>query len=370
MKGLPMHRKLSRAAAVAAAIAVLAIAGSASQATAAVSAQAVSALLATTAASGPDSGQFSIAPAPAPDGSARGYFTMTIAAGGTARDMIVLTNDGTTTRQLKVSITNGTTAANSGSAFENLSGKCTGAACWVTGLPAAVTLPPHTRESLPFHVAVPADAKPRQYLAGITAQPAARPKPVSAKSNGHAAAGVVIVTQITIGVAVTVGQLATLHSKMAVTGISAIWVGTLVRLSTNVRNHGQRFTKGTGSMSCELGGARHTYPVTMGTVLPGDGAVLPANGTGMHAGAWQCTIRIKDSGGSTDTWSGSVTVPSTVPATPKRVANGDYILATSNGGVPAWAIALMVLGALILVSLWAILIHRERNRRLNNPDRH
>jgi hypothetical protein len=363
-----MHRKLSRVAAVASATAVLAIAGTVNQATAAVGLQAKSALPATTAAGGPDSGQFSIAPVPASDGAPRGYFMMTLDAGATARDEIVLTNGGTTPLQLKVGTTNGTTATNSGSAFENLPAKCTGAACWVTGLPATVTVPPHTRESLPFRVAVPAGTQSMQYLAGITAQPAARSKPVSIKSSGHAATRVVIVTQITIGVAVTVGSLASLPSKVAITGITANWIGTLVRLSADVRNEGERFTKGTGRMSCTLGGTAHTYPVSMGTVLPGDGAVLPVNGTGMRAGAWQCTLKIEDSGGTTDTWSGSVTVPDTKQAAPKQVAKGDYAFASDNGGIPAWAITLMVLGGLIVLSLWAVLLRRGRNRHHDNPD--
>ena len=80
--------------------------------------------------------------------------------------------------------------------------------------------------------------------------------------------------------------------------------------------------------------------------------------------------RTTQSGGNTDTWSGSVTIPSTAPAAPKQVAKGDYTLAASNGGIPAWAIALMVLGGPVLLSLWAVLLRRGRNRHLNNPDRH
>jgi hypothetical protein len=40
------------------------------------------------------------------------------------------------------------------------------------------------------------------------------------------------------------GPLASLDTKVDVNGVTAGWIQTLVRLSVNVRNVGQRFTKG------------------------------------------------------------------------------------------------------------------------------
>jgi hypothetical protein len=291
---------------------------------------------------------------------------MTVAPGGTTTDVVVFANGGATTQVLTAGTTEGTTAANSGSAFRNLTGTCTGVACWVTGIPKTITLPPHTSESVTFRVTVPAGARPMQYLAGITARPAALPQPVPLKSSGHSATKVTIVTQVTIGVAITVGQLASLHTSVDVTRVTAGWIGTLVRLSVDVRNGGQRFTKGNGDLSCTLGGTTRTYLMDMNTVLPGDGTALPVNGTGMHVGNWLCTARIKDSGGSTATWTGKVVVASAAPAATKRVASGVYVV-PPGGGIPGWAIALIVLAGLILLSLWAVLFRRGRNRNLSNP---
>ena len=69
-----------------------------------------------------------------------------------------------------------------------------------------MTLAPGTRESIPFTVRVPAGTPRRQYLAGITAQLAAKPKATKVGQHGKATAKAIIVEQVTVGVAVTVGN--------------------------------------------------------------------------------------------------------------------------------------------------------------------
>jgi hypothetical protein len=352
-----MHRKLFRGAAVAAAIAALTAAGPVGQATA-------STALPEMRGSAP--GQFTIGPALAPDGAPRGYFIMAIAPGGTDHDVIDFTNGGSTTQKITVGTTNGLTATDSGSAFGDLARACAGIGCWVTGLPSTITLAPDTTEAVGFLVKVPADAKPMQYLAGITARPAATPQPAATKAKGHTATRVIIVTQVTIGVAVTVGRLASLRTRVDVTGMTATWIGSLVRLSVDVRNRGQRFTKGAGDVRCALNGTTRSYPLDMDTVLPGDGAALTVNGLGMHTGTWLCAVKIKDSGGRTDTWTGDVTVPGTVAAATKQIAPNDYVV-PSSPGIPAWAIVLMVLAGLILFSIWALILRRNHDRNSSNP---
>jgi hypothetical protein len=177
---------------------------------------------------------------------------------------------------------------------------------------------------------------------------------------------VTIVPRIVIGVAVTVGPLATLTTGVRFTGVTAAWLDGLVRLTVQVRNTGQRFTQGTGTLSCTKGGTTRSFGLSMDTVLPGESAGLPVNGTGMSPGSWSCTAHLKDSGGATVTWAGTVVVPSTAPAATKRIGSNDYVVPASPG-IPLWAIALMIIGALILISIWAVFLRRGRNRNLNNP---
>jgi hypothetical protein len=319
-----------------------------------------------TPAATPDTGQFGLVPVAGADGQARGYFQLSAKPGGSVTDIIVIGNPSGKTQQLRLGMTDGLTATNSGSAYGPLENKCTGTACWVIGVPRTVTLAPHSRAAVRFEVKVPQDARPAQYLAGIAATLAKPPRPTPVASSAHGSAQVIVIPRVVIGVAVTVGQLNQLHNRVAITGVTSGYVDGQVRLTVQARNTGQRFTKGTGKMSCSSGGVTRSFPVAMDTVLPGQGAGLQVNGTRMQEGSWQCSVKVTEAGGGTATWAGAVTVASTQPAATKRVGQNAYVV-PGGGGIPAWAIALMVLGALILFSLWAVLLRRQRNRNLPPP---
>jgi hypothetical protein len=369
MKGWTMNTTMSKLVAVAAVGLIGSVglvgAGRGDAAIAATAAPAASAVRAQSGVAAPGASQFTLAPAPAANGALRPYFILSIAPGRSAEDVIMFGNRGSTAQDYRVGVTAGRTAANSGSAYGGLSGHCVGPACWVSGLPRTVTLAPNTQEEIRFQVAVPASARPGQYLAGITATPEQAPEPVTLGTHGHASTTVIVVSRVIIGVALTVGRLSALRTEINITGVTAAWIDSIVRLGVDIRNRGQRFTKGAGGLSCALGGVSRRYPVIMDTVLPGDAAALQVNGDGMRAGNWVCTVRIKDSGGRIDTWSGVVTVPASVPAATRPIANGDYV-APPGDTMPSWAIVLMVLGGLILFSLWALILRRSHDRNLGN----
>jgi hypothetical protein len=309
------------------------------------------------AISAPGSGPFGLTPAPTTAGLPRPYFELTIAPGRSARDTVIISNEGTRTDHLRVATSSGITAANSGSAFGQPSGKCTGPGCWVSGLPAIVTLAPGARMTLEFRVAVPATTGPGQYLAGITAEPATRSPAVPVGSGGRASAKAVIIDQVTVGVAVTVGRLAHLRTALVISAVRAGSVGSLPRLYIPVRNSGQTFTRATGSVACRTHGWSRSYRVVMDTVLPGDSAVIPVNAPGLPSGPVPCTARLLDAAGHAIAWTGTVDVPDPKPTVTIHTGDGVYSALPADR-VPPWAIALMVLGALILLALGGLLIVR------------
>jgi hypothetical protein len=351
-----MHRRLSRAAAVAAVAVIAAVstvtAGPAGRAR---------------AAEPTAPGGFTVAPALSASGQPRGYFKLSAAAGHSAMDVVSFGNDSSSTERLRVGVTNGVTATNSGSAYGNLTSRCSGTACWVIGIPKTVTLAPHTSEEIEFEVKVPDGTSAAQYLAGITASPETASRPVKLNSGKNSSTQVVIVPRVVIGVAVTVGKLSAMKVRTTVTGVTAGWVSGLPRLTVDVRNSGQRFTQGSGKLSCASGGSRHSFGLSMDTVLPGTGAGLPVNATGLSQGTWQCSVHLTETGGTTVSWTGKVNVPASSPAKTKRVSSpaGSAAYEAPSGGIPAWAIGLMVVGGLLLFTLWAMFLRRERNRRLS-----
>jgi hypothetical protein len=311
-------------------------------------------------------GPFGLTPTPTAAGQPRSYFQLTIAPGRSDVDTAIISNESTKLQRLKVTVSRGLTAANSGSAYVGLTGHCQGPSCWVKKLPGTVTLTPGERKMFAFRVTVPRWTQPGQYLAGVTAESAIRPRSVVVGSNGHAQARAIIIDEVTVGVAVTVGDQARLRTALAISPVAAGWIGSTPRLNIPVSNPGQTFVRATGKISCTSGGQRHSYPVFMSTVLPHGGAVLPVNAPGLVSGTAQCAIWLNDGTGRPVTWSGAVNVPPRVITRTYHPVKGVYV-SLPEQTIPPWAIALMVIGGLILTSLLVLLI--QSRRRLANPGR-
>jgi len=307
---------------------------------------------------------FGLTPTPAYNGQSRPYFQVNLAPGQTATDAVIVTNAGKTTTTLRISPSTGITAPNSGTAFDGYFQKCGRDGCWVTGLPSTVTLKPGARETLRFTVHVP-DATPlQQYLAGITAQPATPPPAVPVGSNGQASAKAVVVNQITVGVAITVGSFSQLRTRLDIPSVTAGTAGRTPRIDVHLRNTGQTFTKATGAVSCTVGRKRLSYPVAFDTILPGDPAVLPVDAPRLPRGkALPCPVELRYGHGLTSAWSGTIKIPTTPHFI--IIHNGPGTYATlPAGGIPVWAIALIVTGALTLAALMTLtvlLLRRNRN---------
>jgi len=306
-------------------------------------------------------GQFGITPAPGSSGTPAPYFVMTVAAGQSVVGTAIISNPGTRTVTLRIGRSAGITAGNGGSAFNPLFGGCSGSACWVTGLPGTVTVPAGMGDRQPFIVHVPARTAPGQYLAGITVESNASPRSVQVGSNGKGAqARAVIIDQVTVAVAVTVGSLDQLTTRLQIPAVTGVAIGQLGRLSIVLRNTGQTFTGARGRASCTAAGQRYAYTVIAGTVLPHGQAAIPVNASGLPKGrAVSCTVLLGYGHGLTVRWAGTVTVPA-LPATRiYHTGAGAYTVVPAGPSVPPWAIALMIIGVLAL-AVMAVLLRRLR----------
>lgn len=332
-------------------------------AVAALAALAVMTTIPPAAAAGGGNGAFGLTPAPYRDGRAAPYFKLSVAAGHSAVGTALLRNLGQTTEKLKVSRSTGVTAANGGSAFSRSFQSCSGPGCWVTGLPEVVTLPAGAAEKLQFTVHVPARTARGQYLAGITAEPAARPRAVQVGSNGAAKASAIIIEQATVGVAVTIGSPALLTTRLRIPGVSGAAVGSVARLNIRLRNTGQTFAHAAGKASCSVGGQHHSFAVVAATLLPHDQAVIAVNARGLPEGvSMPCAVRLGYGHGRTVSWAGPVTVPAASRQRTVHTGPGVYSVVPA-AGIPLWAIGLLVVGVLVLAAA-AVLLLRTRRRNL------
>ncbi len=301
---------------------------------------------------------------PAPDGGRlASYFSMTITAGQSAGNTVIISNQGTATENLKIGRALGVTASNGGGVYGLAYQRCTGPACWLTGLPRTVTLAAGARELLHFTVHVPAGTADGQYLAGITAEPAVRPAAVQIGSSGKARAQAVIVEQITVGVAVTVGSLSRMRTHLQVPRVTGEAIGPTARLNIQLRNTGQTFSGGKATASCTAAGHSHSYTVLTNLILPHDQAQVAMNAPGLPEGSTvPCSVVISYGKGQTVRWSGPVALPGTPATRIVHTGPGTYAV-VPVGGIPGWAIALLIAGGLILAAVLILLVLLLRSRR-------
>ncbi len=313
-------------------------------------------------ATGPTFGSFGMTPATAASGQPRSYFNFSVRPGQTVRDSVVVTNLSHNYERLQMTVAKGVTATNSGSAYENVNGRCVGPSCWVSGLPPTIVLAPKEQRLVGFAVSVPSFVGRGQYLTGITVLAAKNPKAVQVGKRGHSSAQAIVIDEVTVGVALTIGDLSKLTTRLRIGQVSTQWIGTMPRLNIPVANTGQTFVRATGKIRCLSGARTHSYGVTMETVLPEGGAALPVNAPGLQVGSFACQVRLRTDTGSLVRWSGRVSLASTVATRTYHPAKGVYV-SLPEPTTPAWAIALMVLGGLIFFTLLLMLIRRRRGVR-------
>lgn len=297
-----------------------------------------------------------------PYGGSAPYFTLNVAPGHSVTTSALLSNPSNTTEKLIISRSTGVTAGNGGTAFRQAFGRCSGVGCWITDLSPTVTLLPGTGERVQFTVTVPRGTKPGQYLAGVTAEEAAKPKPVKVRANGKANGRVIILDQVTVAVAVTVGMASKLTTRLEIPGVSAIAIGSMIRLNIDLANAGQTFAHGNGTATCGATGQRRTYKFYASTVLPKERAVIAANLLGLAAlgTTVPCTVRIGYADHQTAIWSGMVTMPAAATSRVVHTGLGAYS-SIPAGGIPPWATALIVIGVLLLAAAVVLLV-RVRGR--------
>jgi hypothetical protein len=309
---------------------------------------------------------FAVNPAPLPDGSPQSYFNLTVIPGQSAQESVVVTNASTSAQAFNTVASRGQTTITSGDGYLRPRGSCSGAGCWISGLPATVKLAAGARQSIPFTVTVPKGTPPSQYLAGVSVWPVDTPAPVQVGSNGNgASAQARVVSEVDVGVAVTVGTLTQLRSQLSIRGVTTASIGTTPRIVVSVANTGQTFVHATGAAIATVNGKVLRYPVDVDTILPGQGAVLPVNALGFSGSNVPVEVQLQYADGQIPAiWRGALTAAAATPAAPTVTRPGAAPLATANAAVPAWA-GMLIAGLIVLVALALAALVRItlRNRR-------
>jgi hypothetical protein len=308
-------------------------------------------------------------------GQPRDYFDLSVQAGTQITDTVRVANPGTAPETLKISASTGSTSPTSGLGYVGYFAPCVDAGCWVGGLPPTVTLSPGSTRLLSFTVTVPPSTSPGQYLAGITAQPLSDPQPIAVGSNGAAGASAIVVSQVDVGVAITVGVLAQLSTRLLVSAVTSTAIGPVLRASLRVENPGQTFVKTTGTLSCTVAGRDLSFPVTVRTVLPGQSADVEVNAAGLPLTTpTRCSVRLPYGSGAVAAWSGSlgISAGSTPTAPPTAVAPSAAALAApatggTNGRIAELAAVVTAVVAFMIAAVTRTMRRRTQPRHRQHP---
>ena len=219
---------------------------------------------------------------------------------------------------------------------------------------------------MPFEVNVPAGTADKQYLAGITVRPAQAPAAVKVGSGHGATAQAVVINEVTVGVAVTIGKH--LHTELGIDDVTGGVTGTTSLLDVKVTDRGQTFVHGSGEAVCTGSKGALYFPVGANSVLPGDSGTVQVTAAGLPAGDSDCTVTIAYGDGSDSaTWHGTVTVPAGQVVKRVEVAPGVYAAVPENH-LPTWALILIVAGGVVITALLVVVIVLlVRRRRAPSP---
>ena len=304
-----------------------------------------------------------IGPSIAPGAPASSYFDLSASPGSTTTESMVVANPNPYACGVTLSPALGITVVNGGDTYAAIAPgqPCSGAACWLAGLPQTVTVSANNRVLVPFSVQVPLAVASGQYLAGVVGEPSTGPEApqASATSGQVGGVGASVEARVAIGVAVTVtGSLQPLMVISSVQLESAGLVSSTIAVT--VHNTGNTWVHPKGTVAVAVAGTDKSADVSSGTVLPGDTANLSTPESSVPGGLHHVVVSLDYADGvAPATWSGELRFPQP----PVVHVNGGTITVVTPSGLPKWAVALLIGLVAVIVGLTVALLVVWRRRR-------
>jgi hypothetical protein len=312
-----------------------------------------------------------VGPTTAPGQPSAGYFELTLQPGRPQTQAVLVANPNPFACRVLLQPAQAQTAGNSGETYPPIASgaACIASSCWLTGLPATVTVPANGRVEVPFTVHVPAGTRPGEYLAGVVAEPAdpAAAPSLAAGSGGRSVVGARVVARVALGVAVTVPGPQ--DPEFLITGVRI--TGSDVQgqpiVAVTEFDGGNTWDRPAGTITIDAPAgktAARGLALTSATVLPGDSATLSLAISGVSGGRHTVHVVLGyDNKRKQAVWTGSLVFPTAAGLL--HVGNSTVVSVTgSRSGIPTWLIGVIAaLGTLVLFLLSALLFLLTRRRR-------
>ncbi len=316
--------------------------------------------LAGPAADAPDTACQTVHAGPVLTGSAQkeSYFNLTLGAGSTSKQSVLLANPASVECVVQLSPAAGKTATNTGDSYPVQAHGCAGTGCWISGLPNQVRLAANSRLDVPFTVTVPTTTSSGQYLAGVVAAPVI----AGAGSATTGGVSVAVLSHVALGVAVTVPG--PLKPGLVITGIDLDTSTSPAVLQVHLHNTGNTWEHPNGGARISVANSTRSLGVQSSTILAGDVATVPMPVGSIPAGKHRTVVSIAYGNKQSTSWSGTLSYPSLTPAA-ARVGDGSVPrVIVRHDGTPAWVLILVgALSCVLLIGLVVLIVFVVIRRR-------
>lgn len=294
--------------------------------------------------------EFLVQPSPASSTAPQGgYFLLDARPGDVVAQSLDVRNDSAQRLELQLAAVDAVTGSLGGASYGLGSEEATRTGAWIDLDRTSLTLEPGASAVVPFTVAVPADARSGEHLAGISVSPPEDRATPDATASGEAGVSVDVATRRVVAVQVNLPEPAT--PELVIDGVTAAARPDGLYLEIAISHTGTALTKGTGVITVPDDDFEHEFNID--TFVPGTSIAYPVAWSPDAADGEHPTQVEVRYGDQVAAWNGTVSVDEQVldelddrqvdaPAADGTAGISVAVLA----GLAAAALALAVLGGL------------------------
>jgi hypothetical protein len=287
------------------------------------------------------------------------YFVVAGAPGAVLTQSVALRNDSDTSLDLRLGAVDAATAQLGGSSFALEGDKPAQMATWITLDKTSATLAPHASLTVPFRIAVPADAVSGVHMAGISVLVPAV-KDASAEAGTKAGASVTVQSRRVIAVQVNLPGPA--DPELVITGATPVARPDGLYLQVAVDNKGRGLTKAEGVVTLADDGFERRFSID--TFVPGTSIAYPIKWTDKATdGDHPAHVEIRY-GDRVAVWDGKFTIGKAIKAEQANrqvTPPSDSSTSSPDSGLPVGLIAGGILGAVVLLGGGILLGRRSKD---------
>lgn len=233
-----------------------------------------------------------------------GYFLLRAEPGSEVTEAVGLRNDSGRRLQLELAAVDATTGQRGGASYGVGTDAPTRTGAWIALDQETVVLEPGQSLTVPFTVAIPADAEDGQHLAGISVLVPKARDDTDDTEEGQAGASIDVQTRRVIAVQIDIPGPAT--PKLAVDGVNAVARPDGLYLEIAIENTGNTLVKAEGTLTV---GDDFERDFSVDTFVPRTSIAYPIKWADEAGdGTYSATVELRYDGGETERWVGDFTV--------------------------------------------------------------